>query len=74
MTTEAGPEIGELEVTGETRRGMLLIPHGFGLKYQGESYGIAVNRLTSSRHRDPMAGTPLHRYVPCRVEPARPYA
>lgn len=67
VVTETGSEIGELQVSGRVRPGMVLIPHGFGLEYDGGVYGINVNRLTGSRHRDPM-GTPLHRYVPCRLE------
>jgi anaerobic selenocysteine-containing dehydrogenase len=67
VTTEAGSEVGELEVTEQVRQGMVLIPHGFGLIYDGDVYGINVNRLTKNTHRDPM-GTPIHRFVPCRVE------
>jgi len=67
VTTAAGSEVGELESSRDVRRGTVLIPHGFGLIYDGEVYGINVNRLTSSRNRDPI-GTPLHRFVPCRVE------
>jgi len=69
VTTEAGSDVGELELTDQVRPGMVLIPHGFGLIYNGEVYGINVNRLTKNTHRDPL-GTPLHRYVPCRVEAA----
>ena len=69
VTTEAGSEVGELQVTDQVRRGMVLIPHGFGLIYGEKVYGINVNRLTKNTHRDPI-GTPLHRYVPCRVEAA----
>jgi hypothetical protein len=32
-------------------------------------YGANVNRLNKNTHRDRIAATPLHRYVPCRVEP-----
>ncbi|MEE8396585.1 MAG: molybdopterin-dependent oxidoreductase [bacterium] len=71
VITETGSEAGELELSADVREGMVLIPHGFGLKYRGEVFGINVNRLTSSTHRDRFAGTPLHRYVPCRVEPAQ---
>ncbi len=67
VTTKAGSEVGELEMSNEVRQGTVLIPHGFGLVYEGEVYGINVNRLTKNSHRDPL-GTPLHRYVPCRVE------
>ena len=59
----------ELEVTGAVRPGQVMIPHGFGLEYEGEVYGANVNRLTKNTHRDRLAGTPLHRFVPCRVEP-----
>jgi anaerobic selenocysteine-containing dehydrogenase len=69
VTTAAGSEVGELQTSDQVRPGMVLIPHGFGLLYEGNVYGINANRLTQSTHRDPL-GTPLHRYVPCRVEGA----
>ena len=68
VTTEAGQETIELEVTEQTRKGYIMIPHGFGLVYDGVKYGANVNRLTKNTHRDRIAATPLHRYVPCRVE------
>jgi len=67
VTTEAGSEVGELEVSEQVRKGSVLIPHGFGLDCDGAVYGINANRLTRSTNRDPL-GTPLHRYVPCRLE------
>jgi anaerobic selenocysteine-containing dehydrogenase len=67
VTTEAASEVGELQVSDQVRPGMVLIPHGFGLIYGDEVYGINVNRLTKNTHRDPI-GTPLHRFVPCRLE------
>jgi len=68
IVTEAAEELVELEITDETRKGQVLIPHGFGLKYKGKVHGVNVNRLTKNTHRDRIAATPLHRYVPCRVE------
>jgi anaerobic selenocysteine-containing dehydrogenase len=68
ITTEAGSAEIELEVTAAVRPGQVMIPHGFGLEYEGEVYGANVNRLTKNTHRDKLAGTPLHRFVPCRVE------
>jgi len=65
--TEAGTEVGEIQESHRVAKGMVLIPHGFGFMYQGKVHGINVNRLTKNTHRDPI-GTPLHRYVPCRVE------
>jgi len=68
ISTEAGRVAIELEVTTAVRQGQVMIPHGFGLDYEGEVYGANVNRLTKNTHRDHLAGTPLHRFVPCRVE------
>jgi hypothetical protein len=68
ITTEAGEETIEVEVTKTTRKGQVIIPHGFGLVYDGVKYGANVNRLTKNTHRDRIAGTPLHRYIRCRVE------
>ena len=68
IVTEAGKADVELEVTEGTRKGMVIIPHGFGLLYNNEIYGVNVNRLTKNTHRDKLAATPLHRYVPCRVD------
>jgi len=67
VVTEAGKAVGELQVSRQVRQGTVLIPHGFGLSYEGRVYGINVNRLTRNTHRDPL-GTPIHRYVPCRLE------
>ena len=68
ITTEAGSEEIELEITDTAREGHIAIPHGFGLVYDGKDYGVNVNRLTKNTHRDRFC-TPMHRYVPCRVEP-----
>ena len=69
VTPAARRAVGELEVSDRIRPGMVLIPHGFGLLYGDEVYGINVNELTRAEHRDPI-GTPMHRFVPCRLEPA----
>jgi anaerobic selenocysteine-containing dehydrogenase len=68
IVTEAGSETIEAELSDATRKGQVLIPHGFGLVQNGKAYGINVNRLTKNAYRDRLAATPLHRYVPCRVE------
>ena len=70
VITAAGRETIELEVSSRTRVGQVVMPHGFGLNYQGRITGTNVNRLTKNNNRDPLAATPLHRYVPCRVEAA----
>ena len=68
VTTEAGSEELELEITDVARRGHVTVTHGFGLIYKGQKNGANVNRLTKNTNRDAVAGTPLHRFVPCRVE------
>jgi len=68
LTTRAGSEIVEIEISKLTRPGMVLMPQGFGLDFDGQSVGINVNRLTHVAHRDRIAATPYHRRVPCRLE------
>jgi anaerobic selenocysteine-containing dehydrogenase len=68
VSTEAGSVEIELEVTDSAHPGHVVIPHGFGLDYVDTTYGANVNRLTKNTHRDQLAATPLHRYVPCKVE------
>jgi anaerobic selenocysteine-containing dehydrogenase len=70
VITAAGEATTELEISSAARAGQVAMPHGFGLVFQGTVTGANVNRLTKNTHRDPLAGTPLHRYVPCRVEAA----
>jgi anaerobic selenocysteine-containing dehydrogenase len=67
VTTEAGSEEIELEITETAHKGHVVMPHGFGLIYNGVKYGANVNRLTKNTNRDQF-GTPIHRYVPCRVD------
>jgi anaerobic selenocysteine-containing dehydrogenase len=67
VRTEAGSEDVELEVADTARPGQVVMPHGFGLVHAGRKHGANVNRLTKNRNRDPVAGTPLHRFIPCSV-------
>jgi hypothetical protein len=67
ITTEAGSEDVLLEVTDTAHQGQVIMPHGFGLVHEGKKHGPNVNRLTKNSNRDPVAATPLHRFVPCRV-------
>ncbi len=69
VTTQAGSETGEVQISTQVRQGTVLIPHGFGLNYNGKVFGINVNRLTKNTNRD-LVGTPVHRFVPCRIEAA----
>jgi anaerobic selenocysteine-containing dehydrogenase len=68
VTTEADSVEIEAEFTYRTRKGYVLIPHYFGLDFNGKRYGVGANRLTSVKHIEKLTGNPLWRYVPCRVE------
>lgn len=68
LTTEASRVKVPVEVSAIPPRETVVLPHGFGLVHGGETYGVNVNQLTKNTHRDRIAATPLHRYVPCRVE------
>ena len=58
---------------GTLRRGMVTLPHGYGLDYpQGDgrrTHGPSVNELTEARHRDPLTATPFHKHVRVRITP-----
>lgn len=68
VTTEAGHEEIAAEVTDKARSGQVVMPHGFGLVFNGQTYGANVNRLAHRAHRDRLAATPLHKYIACKVE------
>jgi anaerobic selenocysteine-containing dehydrogenase len=67
IETEAGSAKIEAEVTDSSYRGQVVIPHGFGLVHDGEVHGVNVNQLAPAKHRDRLAATPFHRFIPCRV-------
>ncbi|MBL8679355.1 MAG: molybdopterin oxidoreductase family protein [Myxococcales bacterium] len=74
VTTRRGSVEVEAELTDAMRRGSVSLPNGQGLDYRDSSgalvrKGAAPNELTDNKSRDPVAGTPWHKYVPARVEP-----
>jgi anaerobic selenocysteine-containing dehydrogenase len=63
-----------VEVNDGMRSGHISLPNGFGLDQPAADgslvmTGIAPNELTASGDRDPIAGTPFHKWVPARLEP-----
>jgi anaerobic selenocysteine-containing dehydrogenase len=70
VETQAGSAKIEAEVTDSSHPGQVVISHGFGLVHGGETHGVNVNQLAPAKHRDRLAATPLHRYIPCRVRRA----
>lgn len=60
-----------VEIDDGLRRGVVTLPHGYGMRYgDGEPVGPQINRLTSGAHCDPLSRTPFHKYVPVRISAA----
>lgn len=62
-----------VEVTEDARPGHVSLPNGQGLDVlqadgQVVRKGVALNELTHYLWRDPVVGTPWHKYVPVRLE------
>lgn len=77
VTTRRGACEVRVEVSAMMQPGHVSLPNGFGLDYQprGEearSFGVAPNELTASEDRDPIAGTPWHKYVPAKIDRVQP--
>jgi anaerobic selenocysteine-containing dehydrogenase len=71
LSTEASSVKVTVEVSEIPPAGTVVLPHGFGLVYEGKAYGVNVNQLTKNTHRDRLTASPLHRYVPCRIAVAQ---
>jgi anaerobic selenocysteine-containing dehydrogenase len=57
-----------VEIDDSLRRGVVTLPHGYGMRYKdSEPLGPAINRLTSTAHCDPFTRTPYHKYVPAQL-------
>jgi anaerobic selenocysteine-containing dehydrogenase len=75
VTTARGTAVATVEVSDAMQTGHASLPNGFGLEYTGpdgdtQVPGVAPNSLTASDWRDEFAGTPWHKHVPARIEPA----
>lgn len=68
LSTNRGSIEIPLEITWETARGYVIMPHFFGLHYQGRQIGMHANYLTDNHDLDKLTGNSQWRYTPCRVE------
>jgi len=73
--SKRGAVVVRVEVSDQVARGQVTLPHGYGMEHpEGDGNrrrtGAHINELTSSEDRDPIAGTPYHKYVPVRLSPA----
>jgi anaerobic selenocysteine-containing dehydrogenase len=75
VTTERGSAEVAVELSDTLQSGHVSLPNGLGLTYPDPvgdvaMHGVPPNELTASGHRDWLAGTPWHKHVPARIEPA----
>ena len=68
LSTNKGSVEIPVEYTWQTSRGYCLMPHYFGLKFEGKVYGKHVNLLTDHKDLDGLTGNAKWRYTPCKVE------
>jgi anaerobic selenocysteine-containing dehydrogenase len=69
-TSDGGELAVTISVDDTLRPGMVTLPHGYGMRFQGGApQGPQLNRLTSAAHCDPLARTPYHKHVPVTVRP-----
>ncbi|OXM67695.1 molybdopterin-dependent oxidoreductase [Amycolatopsis vastitatis] len=75
VVTAAGRVVVRAEADPGLRPGQLALPHGYGMAHPDAHgrrvvSGPRINLLTDAMDRDPIAGTPHHKDVPARLEPA----
>ncbi|WP_174190117.1 molybdopterin-dependent oxidoreductase [Nocardia barduliensis] len=74
ITTRRGSAVATVEINDRMQPGHASLPNGLGLDLPtGDGTrrtGVAANELTDLTWRDAIAGTPWHKHVPARIEPA----
>jgi len=79
LTPADGDALFDAILTDTLLPGHASLPNGLGLSYPdgggGDTVnGVAANELTDSANRDWLAGTPLHKHMPARIEAVAPAA
>ena len=75
ITTVTGRAEATVEISAAMQPGHASLPNGYGVDFvdddgSARAPGVAPNALTSVGWRDAYAGTPWHKHVPARIEPA----
>lgn len=68
LSTNKGSIEIPVELSWQISKGYCMVPHYFGLKFEGKTYGMHINYLTDHRDIDELTGNARWRYTPCRVE------
>ena len=74
--SKRGSVVVRVEVSDSVGRGQVTLPHGYGMAYPGgdgkrRRTGAHINELTAAEDRDPVAGTPYHKFIPVRIASIR---
>jgi anaerobic selenocysteine-containing dehydrogenase len=72
--SKRGSVMVRIEVTDSVLRGQATLPHGYGMEHpendgKRRRTGARINELTAAEDRDPIAGTPYHKFIPVRITP-----
>lgn len=75
VETPTGRIVARAEADESLRPMQAALPHGYGMSYPDGRGGRVINGprlnlITSATDRDPIAGTPHHKDIPVRLEPA----
>ncbi len=57
-----------VELTWRTSPGYVLVPHHFGIEFNGQKIGEGANYLSTCEDIDEITGNPLLRHISCRIE------
>ena len=69
LTTRRGEVTVQVEVSDSMQPGHVSLPNGTGLDGGTAAFGgVSPNELTETGSKDPFVGTPLHKFVPARIE------
>ena len=73
LTTARGSADAPVEITDELQPRHVSLPNGQGIDYRRadgslDRRGVAINELTNTEDRDPIAGTPWHKRVQVRLQ------
>jgi len=77
VVTRIGRLVARAEADDTMRARQVALPHGFGMRVPDGTGGRVlngprINLITDALDRDPIAGTPHHKDMPVRLEPATP--
>lgn len=70
--SKRGAVVARVEVTDSVLRGVVTLPHGYGMEHPDENgarrvNGVNLNELTAADDCDALAGTPWHKHIPVRL-------